>query len=193
MSERRFRLRPTNTFAAILVRNDESKLLSRLGHHHVVRADEFTSTLSIDPNDPSSLRFALSFPVFALVVDNPDDRRRVDLDPQVSSKDRATTRENMLASSQLDAQSYGNIDFRVDGASVDPQGRWILNAALIVKLHRHDFSFPVHLQWEPQLRVQGRVDITHDDLNLKPYRAPMGTLQNDPRMSLIVDIDAAPL
>ncbi len=193
MTLRRFRLRPSNTFAAILVRNDDSKLLSRLGHDHVVRAAEFTSTLSLDPDDPQALRFALSFPVTSLVVDHPDDRRRVGLDPDVSQKDRRQTKKNMLASSQLDADSFGNIDFRVSGANVEEPGRWILNASLVVKLHRHDFEFPVDLQVDPTLRVQGRTDVTHDDLNLQPYRAPMGTLQNASTMTLVIDVDAAPL
>lgn len=193
MTTRRYRLRPTNTFAAVLVRNDDDKLLSRLGHDHVVRADDFTSTVAIDPEQPQDLRFALDFPVHALVVDDPDDRRRLDLDPDVSERDRATTRDNMLADDQLHAERFGTIGFRVDGAHSNRQGQWILEASLTVRRHRFDFDFPVDIDFSPQLRASGRVDMTHRDLNLEPYRAPMGTLKNRQQLTFVVEIDAVPL
>ncbi len=193
MSTRRYRLHPTNTFAAIIVRNDDSRLLSRLGHDHVVRADEFTSTVSIDPDCPEELRFALSFPVYAFVVDDDDDRAHVGLDGTVSKKDRAATRKNMLAKAQLHAERYGNIDFRVDGAGADDKGNWLLDASMSVRHRRFEFEFPVSIDFSSQLQVTGRVDITHSDLGLRPYKGPMGTLRNAETMTLVVEIDASPL
>ncbi len=194
MSTRRYRLHHANAFAAIIVRNDDSRLLSRLGHDHVVRADEFTSTVTIDPGRPEELRFALSFPVYAFVVDDKDDRKRVGLKGKVSKKDRKATRKNMLAKDQLHAERYGNIDFRVDGArAADDDSTWILDASMSVRHRRFEFEFPVSIEFSPQLQVSGRVDITHSDLGLTPYKGPMGTLRNAEEMTLVIEIDASPL
>ena len=192
MTKLRYRLHRSNTFAAVIVRNDDSKLLSRLGHDHVVRADEFTSTVAIDSDTPEELRFSLDFAVRSLVIDADDDRRRVGLDGTVSEKDRRTTRKNMLAEGQLHAEEFGNIGFRVDGARPDGK-HWVMDATLSVQQTNFDFGFPVSVQFEPQLRVEGRVELSHQDLGLKPYRAPMGTLQNKEELTFVVDVDAAPL
>lgn len=194
MTTRRYRLRPSNTFAAVVVKNDDSKLLSRLGHDHVVRADEFTSTVAIDTIDPGELRFSLDFPVHSLVVDATEDRRRVGLEGEISAKDRKTTRKNMLAKDQLNAAECGTIGFRVDGATAGGEdGDWLLNASLKVRHKSCDFQFPVSVEFSPQLMVSGRVELTHNDLGMKPYRAPMGTLRNRQELTFVVEVDATPL
>lgn len=193
MTTRRYRLRPSNTFAAVIVRNDDSKLLSRLGHDHVVRADEFTSTVAIDTANPEELRFSLDFPVDDMVVDATEDRRRVGLDGEVSTKDRRTTRKNMLADDQLEADQWGTITFRVDGTRLQDDDEWLLEAALDVRGKTFEFPFPVDVEFSPQLRVAGRVELTHEDLGLIPYKAPMGTLRNREELTFVVDVDAAPL
>ena len=193
MTTRRYLLQATNTFAAVIVRNDDSKLLSRLGHDHVVRAREFTSTIALDVDQLEQMRFAFSFAVDAMAVDEPNDRVRVDLDPDVSSRDRKQTRDNMLGRGQLDAKRHGNIDFRVDGARPGDDGKWLLMASLTIRQKRFEFDFPVDIQIKPHLRVRGEVELTHGDLGLKPYRAPMGTLKNKEELTFVVDVDAAPL
>lgn len=194
MTTRRYRLRPTNTFAAVIVYNDDSKLLSRLGHDHVVRADEFTSTITVDTDAPGELRFSLDFPVRQLVVDDPGDRERVGLEKELSDKDRRSTRENMLAEDQLNAEECGTIGFRVDGARPgDTDDDWLLEARLKIRHQPHTFDFPVSVQFDPQLTVSGRVDLTHDQLGLTPYRGPMGTIRNAQELTFVVDVEAAPL
>lgn len=194
MTTRRYRLRPTNTFAAVLVHNDDSKLLSRLGHDHVVVADEFTSTVAVDPGDPGELRFSLDFPVRQLIVDDPEHRRRVGFEDDISDKDRRTTRQNMLAEDQLDADECGTIGFRVDGARPgDQNDQWIMNARLKVRHEPCTFDFPVTVQFDPQLAVSGRVELTHQQLGMTPYSGPMGTIKNAQELTFVVDVEAAPL
>ena len=193
MSARRYRLQPSNTFAAIIVYNDDRKLLSRMGHDHVVRAHEFTSTIAIDPDQPEGVGFSLDFPVHSLAVDDEEDRRRVDLDGPVSERDRSKTRENMLGKDQLFADRHSTIKFRIAGAEVDTPGQWILDASLTVRGERFDFPFPVSIELSPHLLVSGRTDIEHRDLGIKPYRAPMGTLKNRQKLTLVVEVEAVPL
>lgn len=195
MSARRYQLNAANTFAAVLVFNDDSRLLSRLGHDHVVRATEFNTTLSIDPEELETLTFSLSFAVKDMVVDDDEDRRRANLDGPVSEKDRAATRDNMLARNQLDAKKHPAIAFQVNGARRAPTGDfdWLLNATFVVLQHRHTFSFPVSVELDGLLKIRGKAELSHRDLGLKPYKAPMGALQNKEALHFIVQIDAAPL
>lgn len=193
MTSRRYRLQPSNTFAAVIVHNDDSKLLSRLGHDHVVRAHDFSFTVAIDTEQPESLQFALDFPVDQLVVDRADDRSRAGLDGPVSDRDRKATRDNMLAKSQLNAKRFATLGFRVDGAHIDGDGDWILKSSLHVQQGRFGFDFPVAVSFSPQLQVNGRVELNHKDLGLTPYKAPMGTLRNREELTFVVEINAAPL
>ena len=193
MTEQEFTLDPSNTFACVVVRNDDSKLLSKLGHDHVIRASDFSSTISLDLDDPGNWKFALEFPTAAMVVDEDDDRRRVNLDGTVSDRDRRATADNMRARNQLHAKKHKDIRFEVDGARSDSEDRWILNATLWVRGHRCDFEFPVALSFDSTLRVEGRAELTHRDLGMKPYKAPMGALRNREVLLFIVDIEATPL
>jgi hypothetical protein len=193
VSTRRFRIDPTNTFAAVIVRNDTSRLLSRLGHDHVIRAREFTSTIVVDTDQIEAMSFSLTFPVEALDVDAAPDREQVGLAGRVSEKDRTATRENMLAKDQLDVGSHGNIHFHIRGARDLKPDSLILLASLTVRNHRCDFDFPVTFTLSPHLQVAGSVDLTHTQLGLKTYRAPMGTLQNRETITFVVDADVAPL
>lgn len=194
MTTRRYRLDPTNTFAAVIVKNDRSKLLSRLGHDHVIRAQEFTSTIVIDSDHLDALSFSLEFPVASLDVDVTEDREQVGLSGVVSEKDQRATRDNMLAKDQLDLKHHGNLHFHIKGSRPSAvEGELILLAGLTVKGRRHDFEFPVEFLISPNLQVSGKVEVSHRDLGMKPYRAPMGTLQNQEMITFVVDADVAPL
>lgn len=193
MTEKKFTLDPSNTFACVVVRNDESKLLSKMGHDHVIRASDFSSTISLDLDDPGSWKFAMEFPTASMVVDEDEDRRRVNLDGTVSERDRRATADNMRARNQLHAKKHREIRFEVDGARGESEGQWLLNATLWVRGQRCDFEFPVALSVDSTLQVAGRAELTHRDLGMKPYKAPMGALRNREELLFIVDIEAAPL
>lgn len=192
MSERQYQIDQDSAFAAVIVRNDDSKLLSRLGHDHVIRASRFDATVVVDEERPEALNLTLSFPVDALIVDADEDRRRASLDGSVSDKDKKATRDNMLAKGQLFAKKFQTITFRVDGANPTSGQEWILNANLTVRDKSFDFPFAVQVSFEPRLRVFGKADLTHSNLGLKPYKAPMGALRNREELTFMLQVEADP-
>lgn len=187
MPSKTFSLSAANTFAAVLVYNDDSKLLSRLGHDHVIRADHFASSIELDPDDLASLSFTLEFLADALVVDDDDDRARMALGGPVSSHDRDKTRDNMLGRGQLNTKKHKTITFEVNGATHQADHTWHLHAALTICGTRHGFDFPVDLTLDNGLTVSGRVDLSHAHFGLKPYKAPMGALKNRDKLTFVVD------
>lgn len=182
-------LNPSNFFAAVIVRNDSGRLLSRLGHDHVVRALPTQTRLDLNADDLASLRFELNFPVKDLIVDADEDRPRVELPGTVSSKDRDATADNMRARGQLHAAKHPEILFACHGITSGTPAH--MHASLTLRGKRVDFDFPLDLHVDQhQLTARGQIELTHADFGLTPYRAPMGALQNRPELIFVVDLNA---
>jgi len=88
-------------------------LLRGFGHNHVVSNNNLTGTVTV-PQDPLKSTLMLEFRVADLVVDEPelrtlegDDFRR-----QISPKDIAGTRANMLGKKLLQADQFPSIEIR---------------------------------------------------------------------------------
>lgn len=185
-----FLISEENTFAAVIVRNDDSSLLSKLGHDHVVRAARFQTEVHLDLEDLQSLELGLAFPVEALVVDDQRDRQRVGLSGKISEKDRRATAENMRAKGQLHSGKFPQILFHVQGAEPgEEKTHWKLKAALTVAGTTHHFHFPVEIKAKAEgFLLSGEIAITHQDLGLRPYRAPLGALRNKEELAFVVEV-----
>lgn len=190
MSHSSFQLTPANTLAAVIVRNDESKLLSKLGHDHVIRANDFAVDVSIPHDDDlSDLHLELSFDVASLIVDADVDRSRVGLSGTVAPRDQKATRDNMLARGQLHAQKYPRIHFAARGArpGQTPE-RWLLNAEMTIAGTTHAFVFPLTINHDHRFALKGTATLSHRDFGLTPYKAPLGALRNRDELTFVVDI-----
>ena len=182
-------LSPATFFAAVIVRNDDSRMLSRMGHDHVVRAIPTQSRLDIATDDIASLAFELTFPARDLIVDADEDRPRVSLPGTISLKDRNATADNMLAKNQLDAARHPELRFACHRIEIGTATR--MHASLTVRNTRCDFELPLELHVDPDhIRARGQVQLSHADLGLTPYRAPLGALQNRPELTFVVELDA---
>ncbi|RAL24838.1 hypothetical protein DL240_01095 [Lujinxingia litoralis] len=182
-------LNPSSFFAAVIVRNDSSRVLSRLGHDHVVRALPEASRLELSTAPLEAMSFELHFAADRLVVDDAPDRSRVGLGAPVSDKDRRATADNMLSKGQLDAGRFPRLSFACRG--VQPGSPATLLASLTIRGHQHAFDFPLDLHVDQtRIEARGQVELTHADLGLKPYRAPMGALQNRPELTFVVELSA---
>ncbi|TXD38931.1 YceI family protein [Lujinxingia vulgaris] len=180
---------PSTFFAAVIVRNDDSRMLSRMGHDHVVRAIPAQRRIAIDAETIASISFELTFPARELVVDADEDRPRVGLPGTVSLKDRNATADNMLAKNQLDAARHPELRFACHGITTGPNAH--MQASLTVRTTRFNFDFPLDLHVDPNhIRARGQVQLSHADLGLTPYRAPLGALQNRPELTFVVELDA---
>ncbi|RDV39990.1 hypothetical protein DV096_05370 [Bradymonadaceae bacterium TMQ3] len=182
-------LSPANFFAAVIVRNDTSRMLSRMGHDHVVRAIPSQGRIELDTEQVDALSFELSFPARDLIVDADLDRPRVGLPGTIALKDRDATADNMLAKNQLDATRHPELGFACHGIKTGTDPR--MQASLTVRNTRCDFELPLDLHVDPHhIRARGQIQLSHADLGLTPYRAPLGALQNRPELTFVVELDA---
>jgi polyisoprenoid-binding protein YceI len=182
-------------------------LAGRLAHDHLVHAGDFDASLTFDPDEPADAAFSGTLQVRDLVVDEPDRMARVqpilqefDLLPRefgdVGDSGRADVREEMLDEGQLHAESYPEIAFRsveVTPAEDDEEFPWRVQAALTVQ--ERERATEMRARWfeeEGRIRIQAGGEFHFTDFEIEPYRAFLGSVQNQDRFVLFLDLVAEP-
>lgn len=158
-------------------------ILARLGQNHVMTSAALTGRVWIDAV-PEKSRFAFSFPVSQLIVDDPAARRAAGSDflPAISQADRDITREIMLNRGVLDAQDYPDITFEGVQVSGTTQVAQIV-ARLQIKDVRRDVPVSVDLRSDgSQLTASGEFDIRQSDFGIKPFRVALGAFAVQDRL-----------
>jgi len=121
----------------------------------------------------------LSFPVASLVVDDAELRSDLgaDFSGDVSEKDKAGTRDNMLGRKLLDAVNFAEISIVSSAVSGEfPTLR--IDAEVQVRNQTFAVSFPVEVEMNgDQLIATGEVSVTHADLGLRGFRAAFGAIR----------------
>ena len=151
--------------------------LARLGHNHVISAHDVSGSVAVRHPREESV-FELSLAVAELTVDDAD-VRRVEGDAfssQPSAADMEGTRNNMLGSRVLDVLRYPTIGVRgrLESAGDSPQVAFSVS----LKEHLWQGTLPVTLSiQENELTVEGTLDVSHEDLGLKPFSAMIGALR----------------
>jgi len=165
--------------------------LARLGHNHVMTAHDITGRVWMHASFERS-GFELSFPVAALVVDDPQARATAgaEFPGEISEDDREGTRKNMLLAAVLDAQSYPMITLR----SVRIEGSQA-NAHLIVRITikgvSRDVAVPVTVTIDGnRLRAAGEFDVQQTDFGIKPFSIGLGALEVQDRLHVVFNIIA---
>jgi len=151
--------------------------LARLGHNHVMTARDLSGRVWIQPTLAKS-GFRFSFPVAAMIVDDPEARRAAgdDFPPDVSQADRDGTRKNMLLAEVLDAESHPTITLesvRVAGTLQAPQ----LTARITIKQVSRDVPVKAAVKIEgARLTANGEFDIRQTDFGIQPFKAALGAV-----------------
>ena len=171
----------------VVIRVFRAGALSRFGHNHVISTNEIegTITLEADGTNPS---FILRIPVDALEVDNADLRRQAgdDFESVPSAADIAGTRDNMLGRRVLDAAEYPTLTVR---GTTD--GTENANVVFEVKQNAAERAVPIEAQITDQsIRVSGALELSHEELGLRPFRALAGALRVAEIMEVSFDINA---
>jgi polyisoprenoid-binding protein YceI len=165
--------------------------LARLGHPHVIVAQQLQGQLWLHPQVERSL-VDLSIPVAALLVDDAAERARAggEFAEPLDDAARAGTREHMLGERQLDAAHYPTIHLHSRQVrQVGPQ----TSIEFQVQLRDHQSVLTVPLQWQQgggELRASGSVDFNQTDLGLEPYSALLGALRVADRINARFEIVA---
>lgn len=169
-----------------------SGILSGFAHDHVIRASEMTGTLRYDPEDPASCTIHIEVPVRSLQPDEPAMRRRVGYDSMVDEDDRQEVQENMLAEGQLNAARYPTIRFDASSCKRSDKGV-VVKGTLTIRGKSKHLQVPMLVQrGSNRLKAKGRVEIRHRDFGIKPYSTGLGTISNQDKMLLVMQLVADP-
>ncbi len=139
-------------------------------------------------------RIELQIPVDRLVVDDAEMRRQEggDFTSQPSESDISGTRSNMLSAALLNAKQFPTT--RVTGTSGRVDAGKSAAIDLTVELIGHEIrlTLPATLKLEGnQLEASGEIDLTHNQLGLKPFTALLGSLRVADRMKFKYRIRAS--
>lgn len=147
-----------------------SGALARLGHNHVISLTEFEGSVTVG-GDVADSTWELSFPVDALVIDDPELRARYgeDFESVPREADKEGTKENMLTEGLLDGVNFPEIRLEGNGVvgSLDA-------ASLPVSIHMLgrtiEQTFPASITiTADSVMVEGEYQLTHADLGLEPF------------------------
>ena len=169
-------------------------LFSGLGHNHVIASNDLSGTVQCN-DQVASTRVDLSFPVESLVVDLNDNRKLEgdDFAKPVSAKDINSTRNNMLGSKLLAADSFPLI--RIQTTAVEGTvDSLLVTADMTVAGHTNSISFPASaVLSDAQITISGNATITHKQLGLKRFSAAFGTLKVHEDITVRFEIIAVPV
>ncbi len=181
----------------------------RLAHDHLIHAGDFRASLRFDPGSPERSSFTGDLEVRDLVVDELDRMARVqpvlqefDLLPRefgdVGDQGRIDVREHMLAEDQLHSEAWPEISFRsltVESAQDDEEFLWRISAALTVR--GEERATTLRARWELDdegaLMVQAAGEFHFTDFGIEPYSAFLGTVRNQDRFVLFMELRALPV
>jgi polyisoprenoid-binding protein YceI len=165
--------------------------MAHLGHNHVIRATNIRGSVTL--RDASQFSdFTLEIPLQHLEVDPPALRRRYgrEFSSQLSSKDIAGTRANMLGERQLQASRYPTIRLTGKAKLNDTAAQKVLITA---ELHIRGRAIPLRLPatvtvGSNSVRASGSFSLSHAQLGLEPFSVALGALRVGERIDFSFDI-----
>jgi hypothetical protein len=166
--------------------------LSKLGHNHVIAVADLAGRVTVDARNISESRFELSFPVAALVVDDPQLRAGLgeDFASVPTADDKAGTRKNMLTDKVLDGEKFATIS--VKGAGPSGAGAsTMLHLAVGLLGRTVELTVPTNVVVNgDRLTATGEFELTHAELGMKPFSVMLGALQVADKMKFAYRIEA---
>jgi len=170
-----YTLNPTSNVAIHVFRGGT---LARLGHNHVMTAQQVTGRAWVHSSIERS-GFEASFPVAQLLVDDPKARAAAgsEFPGEIPADDREGTRKNMLRAEVLDAEKFPTISLR----SVKVSGtlpKLQLTARITIKGVARDVIVPANVAIAGnKLTATGAFDIQQTTFGIKPFSIGLGALE----------------
>lgn len=173
----------------VVIRNDESALMSRLGHDHVISASAFTGEVTWHPEDASQCKIDIDVPVASLQVDPGTSRDRAGLDDNtISDSDKDKLRKNMLSKSQLDGSSFSSVRFTSTSCSAT-EGKVVVKGDMGIRGVTKAITVTMDVSHDgSQFRAKGHFSLTTHDFGFKPFSALAGSLKNQAGLQFVVDL-----
>jgi polyisoprenoid-binding protein YceI len=180
-----YKLEPAKSWLWVLVKYDRNAWVT--GHDHVVRAQDFTGSVTWNPDDPSVCDVKISFPVTALVVDPPGGRERAGLDGTTPDSDKRKIKENFEGPSQLAASKFPEISFQ--STKCEPNGDTTkVTGKLSIRGVALDVSADMKVRADSTFSAQGSFVGTHTAWGFDPFSAALGAVKNDNTLRFHVDV-----
>ena len=184
------------------IRADQSELVvlvfktgfaSALAHDHVVRATQFSGSISGDPSDPATAVVQVTVSAEALVADEPDVRTRHGLTGALGASDRRAIQATMLGEAQLHVAAYYDISFR--SVAVEPRAPtgFLVTGDFTLHGTTRRISVPVAAQLSGgTLRATGAFEVNQSDFGITPVSLFLGAVRNQDRVRVVFDLVTAP-
>jgi polyisoprenoid-binding protein YceI len=168
-------------------------LAARLGHDHVVRAGQFSGTISYDAADPDASAIQVEVVTAALVADDQPTRRRFGLTGEMAAADAAEIDRAMKSERQLDVARFPSIAFKSTAVRKQADGRVLVTGRLTIRGVTAEVEFPAVVTVEGG-RLRGRAELTFKQsaFGYRPYSALLGAIKNRDEVRLHVDLVARP-
>lgn len=185
-----YTLDPAQSHLYVIVYNDTSSLMSRLGHDHAIRASTFTGTVVWDTEDPSACAVDIHFPVTALVPDPPGMRQRAGLDPEgaVNESSLKKIQNNFLSAGQLDSSSFPTISYKATSCD-GVQGTVNVTGALTIRGASKTLTTPMTIELgEDTFSASGSFKAMHTDFGFKPFSNLGGALRNQDQLKFVIEV-----
>ena len=184
-----YALDDTESLLYVQVFKDESALGSGFAHNHVMRASNWDGIISYNADDLSTCYFDFIVPVADLKVDEDAMRSYVGYGDTLSTSDRNTIREHMLASDQLDGNNHPFITFVSTQCSFDSQNtlRVTGEMTLVGTTKTIDLLMDFVIDGD-RLYSEGRFDFSHSDFDMTPYSGFWGAVRNAEELEIHWDM-----
>lgn len=169
------------SFVGVVIRNDTSASLQRLGHDHVIVAGKIDGAITWPATPGGDCSVDLRIPVKALTVDPPGSRERTGLDDNtIDDSSKAKLSANMWGKSQLDADSHPAVTLRAKDCK-GGTGRVPVTFTLTVRGVDRTLTVPLDIAVDGErLSVRGSFDTTHTAHGFKPFAgSPFGPRNQD--------------
>ena len=162
----------------LVVKLTKTGIAAALAHDHSVRASTFSGSITYDPNDASACQVEITIPVEELVVDEPADRQRLDLEDGPGEKNRAKIKKSMLSKKQLWAEDHPTITYQSTTCEVSGD-QMMATGNLTIRGVTKEITTPLRISIEDaRFTVEGQFTVNHTDFGFKPYSAALGTIRN---------------
>lgn len=150
--------------------------LARLGHPHVIGGAVIDGEVILTERFHDS-RLRLSIEVAALELDRPEWRAEEGFEPEMPESAIEDTRNNMLSTDQLDAESHPHILIESLGLT-GPRWQPDIEARITLAGASRELTVPVVLRLnDHELEAAGRFMIRQSDFGIEPFSAAGGRLQ----------------
>ncbi len=129
----------------------------------------------------------------ALVIDEPDLRKKHGLAKELSESDRQEIQTTMRGDRQLDAAKYPDISFR--SVSIEPRasGDFLLTGDFTLHGTTRRISFPLTGQLTGgALHATGAFEFNQSDFGITPISLFLGAVRNQDRVRIVFDLVATP-